>query len=237
MEGEMMSRMRRGVATFGVVLVTVLGLGSAVSASAAPPPAQPVPDCNTPNQSGGTGIVETPANNNGGGQQYLTKTGTGYSATAGGYTFTVTSVRPSTSTFTEFTDCAYSTINGNPAAPAYNENTNNTGLTYNASCSCWTVNFSEHVANQANGQPDAICDRVQVKGKDASGNLFVDYSNLVSSNSSGNTSLAGSATTCGPNTNVPEVPAAGLFVIVGGAVIGAVVYTRRRRRGSVTIVD
>ena len=220
-------RHTRLLITMATGLTAVALLIAPASIASAAPLAKPVTDCNTPNGSGGTGIIETPANNNTSAQQYLTKTGTGYNAGGTSYNFTVTSRHSPAATFSELTDCAYSTINGDPSTATYNENISPINFTYNANTATWTASFSQSVSLQTNGQPDNICDRVQLKGTD--GSAFTDYSNMVTSTPSGSTSLAGSATSCAPTTNVPEVPATGLIAIAGLGLAGAAAVTWRRR--------
>ncbi len=189
--------------------------------------APPVPECNTPDPSNGIGIMLHPANTDGSGHQLLTKSGLGFDTAGNAYQFKVVSTEPPNATFSQFTDCAYSVINGNPAMPGYNENESTSLFTFDSSCNCWVATFVQTV-NTVNGQPDSICDRAQVKG--TVGNTpFTDYSNVVLSTPGSQTAFPGAAPSCSPSSDVPDVPFAALVLVVGAAVIGGMLVWRRRR--------
>jgi hypothetical protein len=188
-------------------------LAAAIPTSAATPDAPPPAVC-----SGNAGVLVTPQDMNGSGQPFITKAlqsvanGTGSTT----YTYLLTSIRPSTSKFTELLDCAFSTAAGSPTLATYGTQQNNPTFVFNNNNSTWQLTITLTV--NAN---DPVCDRVQLKGTDANGaNAFTDHSNLVGA--PGGT-LCSSAVT-------PEVPRAGLLLVAGGGAVAAILLFQRRRR-------
>jgi hypothetical protein len=188
--------------------VTAALLATPIAAAAID--AQPPPDCN-----GNLGVLATPQNVDGNNTPFLTKqlTQTAQGTGSTTYFFQIASTRPSGSTFTELLDCAFSTKTGVPTIATYGTQQNNPTLQNGQLTITLTVNAN-----------DSICDRVQLKGNDASSNPFIDYSNLVGSPS---------GTQCAQNATIPEAP--GTVLLIGSAVgaLSLAWYVRRRPpRGS-----
>jgi MYXO-CTERM domain-containing protein len=186
-------------------------LAAAIPTSAAVIDAPPPTVC-----SGNAGVLATPQDMNNSGQPFLTKAlqsvanGTGSTT----YTYLLTSFRPSTATFSELLDCAFSTATGTPTLATYGTQQNNPTFVLSNNGSNWQLTITLTV--NAN---DPVCDRVQLKGTDGA-NTFTDHSNLVGA--PGGT-LCSSAVT-------PEVPKAGLLLVAGGGAVAAILFFQRRRR-------
>lgn len=150
-------------------------------------------------------IINTPATGN------LTKTFTGFFQNGSSFTYNYHYTSTGAPPFETMTDCLFDVNTGTiitrvdetPPSPSSQDN-----------------DTSAPIQNHFS---DLICDRIRLQGPNGPD----EYSNLLGVQN------GHVAAGCEPSTGVPEAPAAGLILGIGGATaLGAVWFVRRRRSNS-----